>query len=69
MDFSRLGLAKPIVAENLKKDFAAFCRAAWPHLHRGSKLSWTPAHDLICEYLTLVSEKRLPRLIVACPSR
>jgi predicted phage terminase large subunit-like protein len=69
MDFSRLGLAKPLIAEHLRKDFAAFCREAWPHLHRGSKLSWTLAHDLICEYLVMVWQKRILRLIINCPPR
>ena len=69
MDFTQLLKARPLVAAHLKKDFGSFCRAAWPHLHPGSKLSWTPAHDLICEYLMLVWEKRLTRLIINCPPR
>jgi predicted phage terminase large subunit-like protein len=69
MDFKDLLRARPLIAEHLRKDFGAFCRAAWPHLHAGSKLSWTPAHDLICEYLMLVWQKRLLRLIVNCPPR
>lgn len=69
MDFRDMLRARPLVAEHLKKDFGAFCRAAWPHLHPGSKLSWTPGHDLICEYLMLVWQKRLLRLVVNCPPR
>jgi hypothetical protein len=69
VDFNLLLRAKPYVAEHLKKDFAAFCRAAWPHLHPGSKLSWTPAHDLICEYLVSVHRGDLKRLIINCPPR
>jgi len=69
MDWNQIGRAKPLVAENLRNDFAAFCRAAWPHLHPGAKLSWTPAHDLIAEYLVLVWQKKLFRLIVNCPPR
>ena len=69
MNFQDLLRAKPLVAAHLKKDFAAFCRAAWPHLHPGAKLSWTMAHDLICEYMVAVQEKRLTRLIINCPPR
>src|ERR1700732_4765596 len=69
MDWSQIGRAKPLVAENLRNDFAAFCRAAWPHLHKGTRLSWTPAHDLICEHLAMVWQKRIPRLIINCPPR
>lgn len=69
MDWNQIVRAKPLVAEGLRKDLGAFCRAAWPHLHRGSKLSWTPGHDLICEYLVMVWEGRTKRLIINCPPR
>ena len=69
MDFKDLLRAKPLVAQHLRNDFGAFCRAAWPHLHPGSKLSWTPAHDLICEHLVAVWQGRTKRLIVNCPPR
>ncbi len=69
MDFSKLVGARPLVAAQLKRDFGAFVRAAWPHLHRGSKLSWTPAHDLICEFLVCVHRGDITRLIVNCPPR
>lgn len=69
MDFNLLLRAKPYVAQHLKKDFAAFCRAAWPHLHPGSKLSWTTAHDLICEHLVAVYRGNTRRLIINCPPR
>jgi predicted phage terminase large subunit-like protein len=69
MDFNLLLRAKPYVAQHLKKDFAAFVRGAWPHLHPGSKLSWTTAHDLICEYLVAVYRGDKRRLIVNCPPR
>jgi predicted phage terminase large subunit-like protein len=69
MDFRDILRAKPLVAEHLKKDFGAFCRAAWPALHPGTKLSWTLGHDLICEYLVAVHQKRLTRLAINCPPR
>ena len=37
----------------------SFCRAACPALHPGTKLSWALGHDLICEYLVAVHQKRL----------
>jgi predicted phage terminase large subunit-like protein len=69
MDFRDLLRARPLVAAHLKKDFGAFCRGAWPILHRGSKLNWTPAHDLICEHLVAVYRGDLTRLVVNCPPR
>jgi predicted phage terminase large subunit-like protein len=69
MDFKNLVRAKPLVAAHLKSDFGAFCRACWPHLHAGSKLSWTPAHDLICEFLVAVHQGQMKRLIINCPPR
>src|SRR5271155_521544 len=69
MDWNLLKQARPIVAENLRKDFGAFCRAAWPHVHRGTKLSWVWAHDLICEYLVALWEGKTKRLIINCPPR
>jgi predicted phage terminase large subunit-like protein len=69
MNFQDILKARPLVAAHLKKDFAAFCRSAWPHLHPGAKLSWTTAHDLIAEYMVAVHEKRLTRVIINCPPR
>lgn len=69
MDFRDLILARPAIARHLKEDFAAFCRAAWPTLHPGAKLSWTPGHDCICDYLTAVYEGKIRRLIINCPPR
>jgi predicted phage terminase large subunit-like protein len=69
MDFSSILKTKPLVAASLKKDFAAFCRAAWPTLHPGTRLSWTTGHDAICDYLVAVWEKKLTRLIINCPPR
>lgn len=68
-DIRDLLRAKPLVAAHLRGDFAAFCRAAWPHLHAGAKLNWTPGHDLICEYLTAVWLGQFKRLLINCPPR
>jgi predicted phage terminase large subunit-like protein len=69
LDFSLLSRAKPLIAEHLKKDLAAFVRAAWPMMHPGTRLSWSIGHDLICEWLTLVWEGQARRLIINCPPR
>jgi predicted phage terminase large subunit-like protein len=69
MDFSRLIEARPLVAEQLQKDLGAFCRAAWPTLHPGSKLRWNWHMDLLAEYLTLVRRGQIRRLIVNVPPR
>src|ERR1700747_994653 len=69
MDLSLLLRARPYVAAHLKKDFSAFCRGALPHLQPGSKLSWVPAHDLICEFLVSVYRGDKRRLIVNTPPR
>src|ERR1700733_6363699 len=69
MNFDSLRRARPLIAANLIADFGAFCKAAWPHAHKGQSVSWTWAHDLICEYLTMVAQGRTKRLIVNCPPR
>jgi predicted phage terminase large subunit-like protein len=69
MDIRDLLRARPLVASHLKKDFAAFCRAAWPVLHPGTKLSWTPGHDLICEHLVAVWQGQTKRMLINCPPR
>jgi len=69
MDLNLLRLSRPLVAQHLKADFAAFVKAAWSTLHPGTKLSWTPGHDAICDYLVAVWEKIITRLIINCPPR
>jgi predicted phage terminase large subunit-like protein len=68
-DFSTLLMARPHLAAAMKKDFPLFCRQAWPHLHPGTSLSWTWAHDLLCEWLMAVWQKKLTRLILNTPPR
>lgn len=68
-DFSTLLMARPQLAEAMKKDFGLFCRMAWPHLHPGTSLSWTWAHDLLCEWLMMVWQKKVIRLILNTPPR
>jgi predicted phage terminase large subunit-like protein len=68
-DFSTLLMARPQLGEAMKKDFGLFCRQAWSHLHPGTNLSWTWAHDLLAEYLVAVWQKKLTRLILNTPPR
>lgn len=68
-DFTKLLLAKPALAAAMRKDFALFCRMAWPILHPGTSLSWTWAHDLLCEFLVGVWQKKFTRLILNTPPR
>jgi predicted phage terminase large subunit-like protein len=69
MDWSILRRARPIVAEHLASDLAAFTRAAWSVLHPGAKLSWSWHMDLLCEYLTFVRRREITRLIINVPPR
>ncbi len=56
-------------ADALTNDLGAFVRSAWPVLHPGAKLSWSWSNDLICEYLTLVKQRKIQRLILNVPPR
>lgn len=48
----------------LEADLSLFARAAWPVLEPGVALEWSWHYDLICEYLTLVFERKIRRLII-----
>lgn len=54
---------------HLEHDLADFVRAAWTALNPGRELLWSWHYDLICEYLTLVKQKKLRRLILNVPPR
>src|SRR5437899_3297493 len=38
-------------------------------LHPNRKLVWSPHYDLLCEYLQLVKQRKLLRLVINCPPR
>jgi predicted phage terminase large subunit-like protein len=61
--------AKPAATEALASDFAGFARCAWKVLNPGRALFWSWHYDLLCEYLTLVKERKLRRLIINVPPR
>ena len=48
----------------LQADLAEFCRASWPTLEPGVDMDWSWHYDLICEYLTMVYERKIRRLII-----
>ncbi|HMK22557.1 MAG TPA: hypothetical protein VK466_09500, partial [Terriglobales bacterium] len=50
-------------------DLAGFVKAAWSVLHPGRLLIWSWHYDLMCEYLTLVKQRKICRLIVNTPPR
>lgn len=53
----------------LSGSLAEFFRAAWSFLEPGHELTWSWHYDLLCEYLTLVEQKKLRRLIINVPPR
>src|SRR4051812_44645713 len=57
------------LAERLANDLAAFTKKAFQVLHPGRKLVWSPHYDLLCEYLQLVKQRQLLRLIINIPPR
>lgn len=48
-------------------DLASFARSAWQVLEPGTELKWNWHLDLICEYLTLVRDRVIRRLIINVP--
>jgi predicted phage terminase large subunit-like protein len=62
-------MSRPMLADHLAQDFAAFVRAAWPSVNPGRKLHWNWSYDLLCEYLQLVQQRKILRLIINVPPR
>jgi predicted phage terminase large subunit-like protein len=62
---------RPLLAERLAADLAAFARAAWPVVFPGRKFVWSPAYDLLCESLTAMARRdpRYRRVIWNMPTR
>src|SRR6185312_11314599 len=54
---------------SLEADFGAFVRAAWHVIRPGEALKWSWHYDLIGEYLQLVYERKIRRLIINVPPR
>jgi predicted phage terminase large subunit-like protein len=49
------------------QDLASFARAGWQVLEPGTELSWNWHLDLLCEYLTLLRDRAIRRLIINVP--
>lgn len=54
-------------AQSQLRDLASFSRLAWQVLEPGTPLLWNWHLDLICEYLTLVQQRVIRRLIINVP--
>lgn len=54
---------------SLEADFGAFVKAAWHVIRPGQTLKWSWHYDLIGEYLTLVYQRKIRRLIINVPPR
>lgn len=59
----------PFSANEMAKDLAGFAKAAWPILNHGRKLDWSWHLDLICEFLMLLKERKIRKLIINVPPR
>lgn len=56
-----------LVQQQESRDLASFAKLAWPVLEPGTALLWNWHLDLICEYLTLVKQRTIRRLIFNVP--
>jgi predicted phage terminase large subunit-like protein len=56
-------------AYELENNLALFVREAWKQINPGRQFKWSWHYDLICEYLTLVYERKIRRLILNVPPR
>ena len=65
----RASALRAYLAERLATDLSAFTKKAFQILYPGRKLVWSPHYDLLCEYLQLVKQRRILRLIINIPPR
>jgi len=64
--------AKPVTIEQqiaMETGLSDFFRRAWQVIEPGRPLVWSWHYELIAEYLTLVVQKKLRRLIISVPPR
>lgn len=72
-DSERLQLEQLMELSQLKMeqetslDLASFAKAAWEVLEPGTPIVWNWHLDLLCEYLTLVRDRSIRRLIINVP--
>ena len=58
-----------LLADRLAGDLASFVKKAWTIIHPSRPLVWSWHYDLLCEYLTLVHQRKIKRLIINVPPR
>lgn len=54
---------------SVEQDLTLFVKEAWKFLEPGRELTWSWHYDLLCEYLTLVRDRKIRRLILNVPPR
>jgi predicted phage terminase large subunit-like protein len=69
VQIERAAALRQYLADRLATDLSAFSKKAFQILHPGRKLVWSWHYDLLCEYLQLVKERRVLRLIINIPPR
>lgn len=57
------------LADRLENDLGLFVKEAWKQINPGRQFKWSWHYDLICEYLTLVYQRKIRRLILNVPPR
>lgn len=62
-----LELEKLLKDQSNLSDLVSFAKAGWQVLEPGTELKWNWHLDLICEYLTLVQQRTIRRLIINVP--
>ena len=60
---------RTVYAQALANDLPSFAKQAWHVLQPGRQLVWSWHYDYLCEYLVLVKQRRLRRLIINVPPR
>lgn len=65
----RAAALRTYLAERLATDLAAFTKKAFQILYPGRKLVWSWHYDLLAEYLQLVKQRKILRLIINIPPR
>jgi predicted phage terminase large subunit-like protein len=65
----RAAALRPVLADCLAHDFAAFAKRAWGVLHPTSQLIWSWHYDYLCELLTLARLRKILRAIINVPPR
>ena len=65
----RAAALRMLLADRMAGDLASFVKKAWTVIHPSRPLVWSWHYDLLCEYLTLVHQRKIKRLIINVPPR